>query len=102
MTRHLLTLADFEKDEIELFLKRAAALKKRQKKGEARRPLIGKSLGLLFEKPSTRTRVSFETAMVQLGGSPLFISTKDTQMSRAEPLKDTARVLSRVFNYSGD
>ena len=98
MTRHLLTLADFEKDEIELFLKRAAALKKRQKKGEARRPLIGKSLGLLFEKPSTRTRVSFETAMVQLGGSPLFISTKDTQMSRAEPLKDTARVLSRYLD----
>jgi ornithine carbamoyltransferase len=98
MTRHLLTLADFEKDEIELFLERAAALKKRQKKGEARRPLIGKSLGLLFEKPSTRTRVSFETAMVQLGGSPLFISTKDTQMSRAEPLKDTARVLSRYLD----
>jgi ornithine carbamoyltransferase len=98
MTRHLLTLADFEKDEIELFLERAAALKKRQEKGEARRPLIGKSLGLLFEKPSTRTRVSFETAMVQLGGSPLFISTKDTQMSRAEPLKDTARVLSRYLD----
>jgi len=98
MTRHLLTLADFEKDEIELFLERAAALKKRQKKGEGRRPLIGKSLGLLFEKPSTRTRVSFETAMVQLGGSPLFISSKDTQMSRAEPLKDTARVLSRYLD----
>jgi ornithine carbamoyltransferase len=60
--------------------------------------LAGKSLGLLFDKPSTRTRVSFETAMIQLGGSPLFISSKDTQMSRDEPIKDTARVLSRYLD----
>ena len=98
MTRHLLTLADLEKEEFEIFFKRASALKKKQKKGTAGQPLVGKSLGLLFDKPSTRTRVSFETAMVQLGGSPLFISTKDTQMSRAEPIKDTARVLSRYLD----
>jgi ornithine carbamoyltransferase len=98
MTKHLLTLADLEKEEIELFFKRASALKKKHKKGRAGQPLVGKSLGLLFEKPSTRTRVSFETAMVQLGGSPLFISTKDTQMSRDEPIKDTARVLSRYLD----
>ena len=98
MTKHLLTLADFEKEEFEVFFKRALTLKKKQKKGKADQPLVGKSLGLLFEKPSTRTRVSFETAMVQLGGSPLFISTKDTQMSRDEPIKDTARVLSRYLD----
>ena len=98
MTKHLLTLADFEKEEFEVFFKRALTLKKKQKKGKADQPLVGKSLGLLFEKPSTRTRVSFETAMIQLGGSPLFISTKDTQMSRDEPIKDTARVLSRYLD----
>ena len=98
MVRHLLSLADLEKEEIELFFKRALALKKKQKKGRIEQSLVGKSLGLLFEKPSTRTRVSFETAMVQLGGSSLFISTKDTQMSRDEPIKDTARVLSRYLD----
>ena len=98
MTKHLLTLADLEKEEFEAFFKRAIELKQKQKKGLADRPLVGKSLGLLFDKPSTRTRVSFETAMVQLGGSPLFISSKDTQMSRAEPIKDTARVLSRYLD----
>ena len=98
MTKHLLTLADLEKEEFEAFFKRAIELKQKQKKGLTDRPLIGKSLGLLFDKPSTRTRLSFETAMVQLGGSPLFISSKDTQMSRAEPIKDTARVLSRYLD----
>ena len=94
MTKHLLTLADMATDEFEAFFKRAVELKERQQKGTAQALHAGKSLGLLFDKPSTRTRVSFETAMVQLGGSPLFISSKDTQMSRAEPIKDTARVLS--------
>ena len=98
MTKHLLTLADLEKEEFEAFFKRAIELKQKQKKDMAARPLAGKSLGLLFDKPSTRTRVSFETAMVQLGGSPLFISSKDTQMSRAEPIKDSARVLSRYLD----
>jgi ornithine carbamoyltransferase len=98
MTKHLLTLADLEKEEFEAFFKRAIELKQKQKKGMADRPLVGKSLGLLFDKPSTRTRVSFEAAMVQLGGSSLFISSKDTQMSRAEPIKDTARVLSRYLD----
>ena len=98
MTKHLRTLADLQKEEFEAFFKRAIELKQKQQKGIAQRPLVGKSLGLLFDKPSTRTRVSFETAMVQLGGSPLFISSKDTQMSRAEPIKDTARVLSRYLD----
>ncbi|MDX1709132.1 MAG: ornithine carbamoyltransferase [Desulfobacterales bacterium] len=98
MTKHLLTLADLDKDEFEAFFKRAVELKERQQKGTAKPLQAGKSLGLLFDKPSTRTRVSFETAMVQLGGSPLFISSKDTQMSRDEPIKDTARVLSRYLD----
>ena len=98
MTKHLLTLADLKEEEFEAFFKRAIELKEKQKKGSAEPLLGGKSLGLLFDKPSTRTRVSFETAMVQLGGSPLFISSKDTQMSRDEPIKDTSRVLSRYLD----
>jgi ornithine carbamoyltransferase len=98
MTRHLLTLADLVMEEFEAFLKRALELKEKREKGIATPILAGKSLGLLFDKPSTRTRVSFETAMIQLGGTPLFISSKDTQMSRDEPIKDTARVLSRYLD----
>jgi len=98
MSKHLLTLADLAKEEFEVFFKRAIELKDKHKKSIAEPLLAGKSLGLLFDKPSTRTRVSFETAMIQLGGSPLFISSKDTQMSRAEPIQDTARVLSRYLD----
>ena len=98
MTKHLLTLADLTREEFEAFFKRAVELKEKQKKGNTKPLMAGKSLGLLFDKPSTRTRVSFETAMIQLGGSPLFISSKDTQMSRNEPIKDTARVLSRYLD----
>ncbi|MGD8344056.1 MAG: ornithine carbamoyltransferase [Desulfobacterales bacterium] len=98
MTTHLLTLADLAKEEFEAFFTRAIELKEKMQKGVAAPAQAGKTLGLLFDKPSTRTRVSFEAAMVQLGGSPLFISSKDTQMSRAEPIKDTARVLSRYLD----
>ncbi len=98
MTKHLLTLADLVREEFEVLFKRALELKQNRKDGLAQPLLAGKSLGLLFDKPSTRTRVSFEIAMIQLGGTPLFISSKDTQMSRAEPIKDTARVLSRYLD----
>jgi len=98
MTKHLLTLADLAREEFEAFFKRALELKEKQKKGTAKPIFAGKSLGLLFDKPSTRTRVSFEAAMIQLGGTPLFISSKDTQMSRDEPIRDTARVLSRYLD----
>ena len=98
MVKHLLTLSELSKSDFEVFFERALELKKRQRQGTANRSLVGKTLGLLFDKPSTRTRASFEAAMVQLGGTPLFISSKDTQMSRAEPIKDTARVLSRYFD----
>lgn len=98
MLKHLLTLSDLSKNDFEMFFQRAMELKRRQKQGTANRSLAGRTLGLLFDKPSTRTRASFEAAMVQLGGTPLFISSKDTQMSRDEPIKDTARVLSRYFD----
>ncbi len=98
MIKHLLTLSELSQSDFEVFFERALELKKRQKQGTANRSLMGKTLGLLFDKPSTRTRASFEAAMVQLGGTPLFISSKDTQMSRDEPIKDTARVLSRYFD----
>jgi ornithine carbamoyltransferase len=98
MAKHLLKLSDLSKTDFEVFFERAMELKRRQKQGTANRSLVGKTLGLLFDKPSTRTRASFEAAMVQLGGTPLFISSKDTQISRAEPIKDTARVLSRYFD----
>jgi len=93
--RSLLDLT--ESDFIALF-DRAAELKDRRRRGIADTPLAGKTLGLLFDKASTRTRVSFETAAAQLGGTPLFISAGTTQMARAEPVADTARVLSRYLD----
>ena len=96
--KDILTLLDLTKADIDLLFERAAELKERVKNGVADRSLSGKTLGLIFEKPSTRTRVSFEGAMVQLGGTPVFISTKDTQISRNEPARDTARVLSRYLD----
>jgi ornithine carbamoyltransferase len=98
LKKDILTLLDLTKEDFLYLFQRAAELKKRHKKGIVDQPLIGKSLGLIFEKPSTRTRLSFETAMIQLGGSPIFISAKDTQIVRNEPVRDTARVLSRYID----
>ncbi|MGA8181460.1 MAG: ornithine carbamoyltransferase [Desulfobacterales bacterium] len=98
MEKDILTLIDLTKADFDMLFERAATLKKRVKDGVADRSLSGKTLGLIFEKPSTRTRVSFEGAMAQLGGTPIFISTKDTQISRSEPVRDTARVLSRYLD----
>ncbi|MBI5642982.1 MAG: ornithine carbamoyltransferase [Deltaproteobacteria bacterium] len=95
---NLLTIAELAKDEIDGLLSRAAALKERHKKGIPHHPLRGKTLGLIFEKSSTRTRVSFETAMYHLGGDAIFISGKDSQIGRGEPIKDTARVMSRYVD----
>jgi len=94
LKKDILTLLDLSKDDIDKLLKRAIELKDMQKKGIPYRPFAGKTLGLIFDKASTRTRVSFESAMVQLGGNPLFISARDTQIARDEPVRDTARVLS--------
>lgn len=93
--RDFLTLHDYSTDEIEYLLDVAVELKKKEKKGEETPYLKGKTLGLLFEKASTRTRVSFEVGMYQLGGYPLFLSSKDLQLGRGETVGDTARVLSR-------
>lgn len=95
---HFLTISDFDKKTIDGLLKRALDVKQRLKRGIAHHALRGKVLGLVFEKSSTRTRVSFEVAMIQLGGSAIFISQKDSQIGRGEPVKDTARVMSRYVD----
>jgi ornithine carbamoyltransferase len=95
MKRDFIRIWNFSKDEIERVIQRALKLK-RQRKIEKR--FEGKILALIFEKPSTRTRVSFESAMIKLGGSTLFLSSRDLQLSRGEPIKDTARVLSRYVD----
>ncbi len=91
---HLLRIFDLDKKTIDGLLASAAALKDRHKRGIHHHPLRGRVLGLIFEKSSTRTRVSFETAMYHLGGSAIFLSAKDSQIGRGEPIKDTARVMS--------
>lgn len=96
--RHLLTISDLSKSDICDIFEKAEIYKKRQKKGIPHTPLAGKTLALIFEKASTRTRVSFEVAMHQLGGNVIFISNRDSQMGRGEPVKDTARVLSRYVD----
>jgi len=96
--KDILTLAELETSDFTLLLDRAAELKKRHKKGIADRSLVGKSVGLIFDKHSTRTRISFEAAAIQLGATPIFISSGDTQMARNEPIEDTARVLSRYLD----
>ena len=98
MKQDIRSLLDLDAADVEQLLNRAAQLKKNRKKGIEERPLAGKTLGLIFEKASTRTRVSFEAAMSQLGGASIFISVRDTQMSRDEPIPDTARILSRYLD----
>lgn len=98
MKKNVLALSDISKEDFEKFFQRAAELKDRQKKGITENLLAGKTAGLLFDKPSTRTRISFEAAMAQLGGTAIFINAKDTQMTRGEPVKDVARVFSRYLD----
>ncbi len=93
--RDFITLADFSREEIWYLLELAKDLKDKQKKGIPHRYLEGKTLGMIFQKASTRTRVSFESAMFYLGGLGMFLSRNDLQIGRGEPIKDTARVLSR-------
>jgi ornithine carbamoyltransferase len=98
LKKDILTLLDLDKEAFESLFQRAIELKKVQRKSQEDRRFGGKTLGLIFDKPSTRTRVSLEAAMAQLGGTPIFISAKDTQIVRNEPVKDTARVLSRYLD----
>ena len=96
--KHLLKLLDLSKEEIIELLNMADQLKYELKHGIEHHHLKGKTLGCIFEKSSTRTRVSFETGMYQLGGFPIFLSSKDLQIGRGEPVQDTARVLSRYLD----
>jgi ornithine carbamoyltransferase len=95
MKRDFLALNQFSKEELDNILALTAELKLRQKRGVEHSLLKGKSIALIFEKSSTRTRISFEVGVYQLGGQPLFISSGTSQMGRGEPIKDTARVMSR-------
>ena len=97
-TRHFLTLADLSTEELEQLLRRAAELRAVQHNGDIHEPLRGKVLGMIFEKSSTRTRVSFEAGMAQLGGHAIFLSPRDSQLGRGEPIEDTARVLSGMVD----
>jgi len=96
--RHFLTLLDLSPEELDWIIHRAIELKKIQHSGEIHEPLKNKVLGMIFEKSSTRTRVSFEAGMAQLGGSAIFLSPRDTQLGRGEPIEDSARVLSRMVD----
>ena len=96
--RDLLSIHDLSVDEVHEVIDFAAELKAMQKAGVPHRILEGKTLGMIFEKSSTRTRVSFEVGIFQLGGTGLFLSSKDLQLGRGEPIKDTARVLSRYLD----
>ncbi|MGB9761096.1 MAG: ornithine carbamoyltransferase [Caldimicrobium thiodismutans] len=93
--RHFLRIWDFTKEEVETLIEKALKIKKTK---TWERSLQGKILALIFEKASTRTRVSFESAMIKLGGHTLFLSRNDLQLARGEPIKDTARVLSRYVD----
>ncbi len=96
--KHLLKLLDVSEKEILEILNLADQLKYERKHGIAHEHLKGKTLGMIFQKSSTRTRVSFETGMYQLGGQALFLSNRDLQIGRGEPVQDTARVLSRYLD----
>lgn len=94
----MLSIHDLSVDEVQEILALAKELKAKQKAGVPHKILEGKTLGMIFEKSSTRTRVSFETGMYQLGGQALFLSNRDLQLGRGEPIRDTARVLSRYLD----
>lgn len=96
--RHFLTLQDYTAAELTYLLDLAVELKSRQRRREPHPLLAGKTLGMIFEKPSTRTRVSFEVGMWQLGGHALFLSSQELQIGRGEPISDTAAVLSRYVD----
>jgi len=96
--RHFLTLKDFTSDELQQLIQRAIELKRLHKAGEIYEPLKNKVLAMIFDKSSTRTRVSFESGMVQFGGGAIFLSPNDTQLGRGEPVEDSARVISSMVD----
>lgn len=96
--RHFLTLLDLSTSELEQLIKRACELRKMQHAGTIYQPFVGRTLGMIFEKSSTRTRISFETGMGQFGGQAIFLSPNDTQLGRGEPVEDSARVISSMVD----
>ena len=94
--RHFRTLLDCTTDELKYLVQRGITLKTWRNQGKVHEPLVGKVMTMIFEKSSTRTRISFEAGMAQLGGHAIFISPRDSQLSRGEPLEDTAKVVSRM------
>lgn len=96
--RHFLSLKDISPAELEQILIRAIELKGKQKRRELFEPFKNYVLAMIFEKSSTRTRISFETGMIQLGGQAIFMSPRDTQFGRGEPLEDSARVMSQMVD----
>lgn len=96
--RHFLQFSDFSREQIEHVIERARIIKERFKRYQTYQPLTDRTLAMVFEKASTRTRVSFEAGMYQLGGSVIHLTTGDSQLGRAEPIEDTARVISRMVD----
>ena len=96
--RHFLQFKDLGRAELEYLFGRTAQLKERQRSGQLHQPLAGRTLAMIFEKNSTRTRVSFEAGMAQLGGSAIFLTSRDTQLGRGEPIEDVAQVISRMVD----
>lgn len=97
-TRHFLTLMDLDSEEARALLHRAGELKRMVRARKCYEPLKNRTLAMIFEKSSTRTRISFEVGMTQFGGHALFLSPRDTQLGRGEPIEDSARVLSRMVD----
>ncbi len=98
MTRHFLTLDDFSPEELGALIERGAEYKRMRQSGTLYEPLRGRTLAMVFDLSSTRTRVAFEAGMQQLGGHAIFMSPNDTQLGRGEPIEDTARVLSEMVD----
>ena len=97
-TKHLISIGDLAKEDILEVFQTTEELKSKQKKGVKHAPLAGKTLAMIFSKPSTRTRVSFEVGIYQLGGMGLFLSGQDLQLRRGETIGDTAQTLSRYVD----
>ncbi|MDS9471693.1 ornithine carbamoyltransferase [Sporosarcina pasteurii] len=96
--RDLLSLLDFTSEEVVFFIQKAVEMKKAKEAGKANLPLSGKTLGMIFEKNSTRTRISFEVGMIHLGGHAIYMNAKDLQLGRGESIHDTAKVLSEFVD----
>ena len=96
--KHFLQFSDLTQEEYEYLFKRTALIKQKFKSYEKHQPLVDRTLAMIFEKASTRTRVSFEAGMYQLGGSVVHLTTGDSQLGRAEPIEDSARVISRMVD----